>query len=538
MAIFGEPPAKRRRLVDDSEDVLVVNSTAVDDETLISDLMAVSPWEIITLGPPLYDAIRSTRHLLAPNAVKRMFRILTQHLECCMSWRANDTDELDDQDANGAAVQALVLCLQHTYSPGVADVCFLVLARALVFLQLQQDAEDASNALLQIIHYQITNSDHEKQDCILVLSMSQRQEFLIALLQAKSKLGTKILTLLARKDAFASIALRAVTKQSSPLTFIFPQTLLETLFEWRCHLLVTTTDAPKLSILRKVLTSETSSWLECAQAVEVVETMSSQSYSSELVDVAIEAVLQASPNVSSVAVSALQNLLDDGDRIRGCIKKVDGMVIPFLSALVRSTQEPLSTERLLPNRDVGVWAIELFWTFISFLVSGETDVPFDSQGVSELALSSLDICAGDEYKLYLAAKTICQDHWDYFFDESRRRSLIQALASILNDNESSEVSIGYTLISLQDLVGSEAEASSVVVRDRGLLDRIASLGAIACNDDASKLLFVLSDYAPNRRLLIRRPRVLIAMMRYSQLNREGEKADYFRMRVNQLAELF
>lgn len=537
MAIFGEPAAKRRRLLNHSEEPPAETTAPPDDESLLSDLIAVSPWEIITHGPPLYDAILSNDRLLASDTVQRLFRILSQHLECCMNWRANDTDELDDQDLYSSAVKELIMCLQYTYNPDVTDVSFLVLARALVFLQRLEDSEVASNALLEIIHYQTTNPNHNKEGFLSGLSISQQLEFLVALLQDKSTTSTNVLKLLAKRDTFARIALRVDTNEP-PTEAIYPQTLLETLFEWRCHLVATTDIEPIIDTLSTVLTSKTTSWVERGQAVEVLASMSKHSYTSKLVSIVSAVVLQAHPGLSSVAVIALQNLLDDGERIKDCIKNLKGQVLPFLSALLRISREVPSPEYLLPSHDVGVWAIELFWTFISFLVCGVDGVAFDSQRTADLALSSVDDCAGDEYKVYLAAKTICRDNWDYFLDESHRESLVQALSLILGDKESSEVSIGYALTSLQDLVGSDREASSLVARDRGLLDRIAGLGAIASNDEASLLLFELSDHAPNRRLLIRRPRVLIAMMRYAQQQRNGEKAGYFQMRVGQLADLF
>jgi hypothetical protein len=212
------------------------------------------------------------------------------------------------------------------------------------------------------------------------------------------------------------------------------------------------------------------------------------------------------------------------------------------------------------RHDVAVWAMEIFWTFVSVAIRREeTDDNDDDAStdttIADLALSAIeDACLSDEYKLFLAARTICLDHPIYFQtrscdDDGSSARLVTALSVILRDAEASAVTMDSVIAFFRTLVraSDDNDASLHICQDRDVLDLIAQMGATGENDEASKLLFDLSDQVPNRLRLVRRPRVLFAMMRFAQRqqqqqgqpeqNDSEDMGRYYQRRIGQLAEL-
>lgn len=207
--------------------------------------------------------------------------------------------------------------------------------------------------------------------------------------------------------------------------------------------------------------------------------------------------------------------------------------------------------------------MELFWTFVSVAIRRDENYDDDgdvtSTAIADLAVSAIDDgCRSDEYKLYLAARTICRDHPAYFqarllSNDGNSARLVTALSVILRDPEASAVTKDLVIAYFQTLVRNESESNNYnhndvshhICQDRDVLDVIAQMGATGENDEAAKLLFELSDAVPNRLRLVRRPRVLFAMMRFAQRQQQqqrqlhdGEdKGRYYQQRIGQLAEL-
>jgi hypothetical protein len=673
-----EPPAKRRRLtvVPEPQQQQVVEQQPdhhhVDTlNTLIRDLSAVAPWEIIATGIPLYQrlyAATANITFLTPATImaattQRLYHMLLQHLEICLSWTATDTDECDDADRYVTAVTGIVQCLQQIYAPELDDdnnneqddddddsdddeeeesssssSSLSLWFRTLGFLLQHNDVDVdvpsspcglAVEAILHIVRFRLGNtaaaavwntfSTIQQLDGLVILVR------VVASSSSSSKSAMAILTTLQQQqeadDDFAKIALETIQPQrpmaNNDVPVQHPRTRTATLFAWRCQLLLATAAStrtggdtttarwyPHIATMVKTLRNvilpvppETTTQqhdehhvlsLDRTLALDCLVSLSSQQPTPEeddddearallLRQLVLDLLSCQELRLSTAcgAVTALQNLLaihENGDNEDNNNDNADEVLFPYFDALPdphtflsvlqqisQSCRERYNTlsssqERFMPAnncQDVSVWAMELFWSFVSVAIRRVGDSDDDDEttsvgpAIAALALSAVDDgCRSDEYKLYLAARTICRDHPTYFQTQSDSLpALVTALAIILRDAESSAVTKDYVISFFQTLVRESDDASLRISQDRDVLDVIAQMGATGENDEASKLLFELSDYVPNRLRLVQRPRVLFAMMRFAQRQQRqaeqnsNDEGRYYQRRIGQLAEL-
>jgi hypothetical protein len=572
MAVLEEPAAKRRRL----------NATEAEDyaafDSLIHDLMAVSPWEIVTVGLSLYHRLEvatSSALLQSPptGAIQRLYNMLLQHLEICLQWTATDMDECDDQELYVHAVTSIVRCVKHIYAPELDDrsdddtdddetpsSSISLLFRTLGFLLQHDDSSSNSvEGMLQIVRIQLVS----KGTSWGALSAIQQRDAVMILVRVASKTAISMLTMLRQYDEFAKIAFETMIPDN---TSIHPQTRTESLFSWQCQLAhagirsESLQDCTLIANTLRIVILETQrrhdhhSLLDRMLALDCLVglTQHQQQLDRDCECCLRQLVLHLLSNqqqrlvTATCAVTALQNLLAD-QTDETIFDYFDAMDDPptFLSVLLQvsqsSCEKNLNAEaRFLETanhcQNVSVWALELFWTFVSVAVRRLSDNT-SMNTVAELALSSIDDCCRcDEYKLYLAARTICLDHPAFFQTQSKNSHLVTSLSIVLRDPQSSAVSKHAVISFFQTIVQDSDELSLMICQDRDVLDVIARLGAVGESDEAPKLLFALSDYVPNRMRLIRRPRVLFAMMRFAQQQQQQDDRSYHR-RVWQLTKL-
>lgn len=527
---------------------------------------------------------------------RQLSGLLLQSLEYVLTVRTEDDDSVDDFDELLIRLaHDITLCLRQVlaYSEGTYEdeAGLAMLSSLLQTLQLLQDT--SPEIVLSILpqfppRLFLLLEDSIQQKWVTCMVQHNANALLRSLSIERSagadEDGNKNLTL------YATVALDALegTNQRSTLLDRSSQQehrKLVKLFYWHCKLLQSRTEVPvSVNQLKEHLADPAFKHI----AVQSLVLLSSPDRTNfpdrkQLIPALLSVFAKEDEELQLLhqGTTGLRNLLQEPDDYEQCLSAM---------ALAMSTSNVLenllrvsATSKDWETRDSTVWGTEILWSLISYLTAtttaddsdsdeegltttnnsretfihavdsqrvsvngednestsenaGEVDfVPVDDLSVSELidiAIRGLHVVESDEYALYLATRTICNDQADWFLTQvSDHPKLMTALASALEDYEASDVVREAILEFFTTIVTCNHMSEFTLASQDGVLPALAAM-------DPS-FLFLLSDSEDCHVLLTRTPRVIASMVHYAREQQESNNIEEYqrcRSRILELAQ--